>query len=285
MESIGEIQKVTKAMKLISVSKLRKAKKQLSETQPFFNEVEYMMADILSHSADIVNSNFDKRPDKTERTTAILIMTGDKGLSGGYDHNVFKKTEELLEQQKNNNPVLLVAGRMGREYFARKNYRVDEEFEYPVRNPSVHRAREMAQIITDRFRSGKYDDVYIVYTKMESALSLKPDILKLLPLDLEDLKDSMGISGQELHTNSMLNYEPSPHEVFKVLVPKYLTWIVYACLVEAFTSEQTARMNAMDTASSNAEDMLSRLNLYYNRARQAAITQEISEIVGGASAL
>lgn len=283
MKSVSEMGKITKAMKLISVSKLKKARQQLEKTEPYFKKVETTMIDILSHSAGITNCYFDSREDKPERKTGILVITGDKGLAGGYNHNIFKMTEQLMDRVEN--PVLLIAGHMGREYFSKRNCVVDESFDYPVQNPSVYRAKEIGDIILEKFKKGELDKVYIVYTQMISSINLKPQLLKLLPLNLDDLKENIGITDTEIKVDSLINYEPSPNAVFDVLIPKYLKGIIYGTFVEAFTSEQSARMTAMDNASSNASDMLQSLNLRYNRARQAAITQEISEIVGGASAL
>lgn len=288
IQSIEEIQKVTNAMRVVSASKLKRAKAQHEETEHFFYDIETIMVDILTHSAEIKNHNFDERPHKQgkNRTVAILVLTGDKGLSGGYDINVCKRAEDLIRREQDHTVQILIAGRMGHEFFRKSEFSdlVDQEFIFPVRNPTVYRAREIGEIIRNRFDSEQYDDVYIVYTKMKSSLVQVPTGLKLLPLNMDDLKESLGITAQ-IRTDSMLHYEPSPHEVFKVLIRKYLNWIIYTCFVEAFTSEQSARMNAMQTASDNAEEMLDKLNLDFNRARQAAITQEISEIVGGAASL
>lgn len=288
IQSIEEIQKVTNAMRVVSASKLKRAKAQQDDTAHFFYDIETVMIDILTHSEDIQNHNFDQRQHKTgkNRSVGVLVLTGDKGLSGGYDINICKKAEELIRSQEDHQVQILIAGRMGHEYFRKSEFSdlVDEDFIFPVRNPTVYRAREIGEIIRKRFDEELYDDVYVVYTQMKSSISQVPTCLKLLPLNMDDLKDSLGIR-DTIQKDSLLNYEPSPHEVFKVLIRKYLNWIIYTCFVEAFTSEQSARMNAMQTASDNAEEMLDKLSLDFNRARQAAITQEITEIVGGAAAL
>ena len=286
IQSIQETQKITNAMRIVSASKMKRAKKQQAEAAPFFYDIETVMVDILSHSAEIQNHNFDQRPYKTgkNRNVAVLVMTGDKGLSGGYDINVCKKAEELIAKQGDANVEILIAGRMGQEYFRKTDHKVDEDFIYPVRNPSTTRANEIGKLIRERFDNETYDDVYVVYTQCKSTIAQVPTGLKLLPLTADDLNASLGIT-YSTTPDSMLNYSPNPHEVFKVLIKKYLNWIIYTCFVEAFTSEQCARMTAMKTASDNAEEMLEKLNLDFNRARQAAITQEITEIVGGAASL
>ncbi len=284
IKSIKETRQITKAMKLISAAKLKKARQQLEQTLPYFNKVKATIADILVHSGTIENVYFDVRKDKADKKTGFIILTGDKGLAGGYNHNIIKLAEEKMAQAQN--PVLFVAGHMGRNYFTRRNFNMFPDFDYPVQNPTVYRAREIADIILEQFRNGLLDEVYLVFTEMVSTIKLAPQTMKLLPLDLKAVKEDIGLSDSgDVKIDEMLTYEPSPKSVFDVLIPKYVKGILYGALVEAFTSEQSARMSAMDNATSNADDMLQSLNLYYNRARQAAITQEISEIVGGAAAL
>lgn len=284
IKSIKETRQITKAMKLISAAKLKKARQQLDQTLPYFTKVKDTIADILMHSGNAENLYFDIRKDKKERKTGFIILTGDKGLAGGYNNNIIKLAEGKMKEAPD--PLLFVAGHVGRNYFIRKNHNVYTDFDYPVQNPTVYRAREIGEIILDLFRKGELDEVYILYTLMVSTIKLVPKVMKLLPLDLDALKEDIGFSGKaETRIDDLFNYEPSPRAVFDVLIPKYVKGVIYGALVEAFTSEQSARMTAMDNATSNADDMLVSLNLFYNRARQAAITQEISEIVGGAAAL
>jgi F-type H+-transporting ATPase subunit gamma len=281
IKSIKETRQITKAMKLISAAKLKKAKQQLEQTMPYFNKVKSTIADILMHSGGIENEFFNLRNEKHGRKKGYIVITGDKGLAGGYNHNIIKLAESLIKE--NPDSRLFVAGHMGRGYFFRKGYNVDEEFDYSVQNPTVYRAREIADRVLDLFEKGELDEVFLVYTNMISSIKLEPTYLKLLPLSIDALKED--VKGAEIRIDQRMSYEPSPKDVFDVLISKYVKGIVYGALVEAFTSEQSARMSAMDNATSNADEMLQRLNLYYNRARQAAITQEISESVGGAAAL
>ena len=286
MNSIQQIQKVTNAMKVVSASKLKRARDQLNDVTPFYEDIETVLVEILSHSAEIKNPVFDKRKDKApeDRTTCVVVMTGDKGLSGGYDSNVFKRVEQFMKEQPNGNVEVLIIGRMGREYFRKTEYKVDEEFIYPLREPTLIRARDIGQILLERFRNETYDDVYVVYTKMKTALSLEPTVARLLPLDIDDFRERLGITEMK-PADDMMKFEPNADAVFDVIIKKYMAWVNYNYLVQAYTSEQSARMTAMESATDNAEEMLEKLNLDYNRARQAAITQEITEIIGGASAL
>lgn len=282
IKSINQMRQITKAMKLISASKLKKARTQLEETLPYFNKVRETIADILAHSAEVDSRFFDIREEKEGKKKAYIVMTGDKGLAGGYNSNILKLTEREIGDNKEN-ALLLVAGTTGRSYFTRKEYHVHTEFDYAVQNPTVFRAREITETILDLYNKQEVDEVYIVYTQMISAISLEPKVLKLLPIEIGALRED--VKANEIVLDQKFKYEPSEQEVLDVLIPKYIKGIMYGTFVEAFTSEQNARMTAMDNATKNADEMLQKLNLYYNRARQAAITQEISEIVGGASAL
>lgn len=282
IKSIGQMRQITKAMKLISASKLKKARAQLDETLPYFNKVRETIADILTHSGDVESKYFDIRDQKEAKKRAYIIITGDKGLAGGYNSNVKKLAEQTIGDDKEN-ALLLVAGITGKAYFVKRNYNVYSEFDYAVQNPTVYRAREIADIILDLYNKEVIDEVDIIFTEMISAMALEPKVLKLLPLEIHALRED--VKSEDIVLDEQIKYEPSASSVLDVLIPKYIKGIMYGALVESFTSEQSARMTAMDNATSNADDMLLKLNLYYNRARQAAITQEISEIVGGAAAL
>lgn len=280
IKSIKETRQITKAMKLISAAKLKKARLQLELTRPYFDRVKSTISDLLLHSGNIENGFFDVRKDKEVKKRCYLVLTGDKGLAGGYNHNIIK----LVEDHAAGAPgaMMLVAGHMGKNILIRKNFNVNPEFDFPVQNPTVYRGREIGELIQEMFIKCEIDEVYLAYTQMISMIRLEPRVMKLLPLDIESLKGDLKDSPE---VDESLVYEPSPSAVFDVLIPKYMKGIIYGALVEAFTSEQSARMSAMDNATSNADEMLQKLNLFYNRARQAAITQEISEIVGGAAAL
>ncbi len=280
MNSINKTRQITRAMKLISAARLKKARQQLEETLPFFNKVKSTMADILKHSANIESIFFDVENGKQARKKGYVILTGDKGLSGGYNHNTFKFSEKHIDRTGDN--ILFVAGHMGRSHFLKKNYNVYGKFAYPIHAPTVQRAMKMAEIVLDMYKNRELDEVYLIFTKAHSSLKLLPQIMRLLPLKMESLMEDTG--DKETFDESLV-YEPSPAAVLDILIPKYLKGILYGALVEAFTCEQSARMTAMDNATANAEEMLQKLNLYYNRARQAAITQEISEIIGGATAV
>lgn len=299
IKSIQDTEQITKAMKLISASKLKKARQQLEHALPYFTKVKSTIADILLHSESVESKFFEKPQDpykdvdtsagngseagkEAGRKVGIIVITGDKGLAGGYNHNVIKAAEQLIEEA--GDPQLLVAGVIGRNYFMKKHFTVDEDFDYPVQNPTVYRARDIAETILGKYVYHELDEVYIVYTELVNAMRMVTRQVKLLPVNMEELKEDLGLT-EDAHFDDMILYEPSPAAMIEVLIPKYLKGVIYGALVEAFTSEQNARMAAMDNATSNADEILNELKLNYNRARQSAITQEISEIVGGTAVL
>lgn len=283
IKSIKDTRQITRAMKLISAAKLKKARQQLEKTRPFFEKVNDTIADILTHSASIDSPYFDLRHEKEVRKKAYLIISGDKTLAGGYNHNLLKFAKEKIKGDKD--AMLFVAGQIGRSNFIREKYNVNRDFLFPVQNVTIYRAREIQKIILEHFRKGDIDELHLIYTKMKSSISLEPEIIKLLPLSVDGLKQNTANADHETKLDAKIVYEPTPEAVLEVLIPKYIKGIVYGAMVEGFTSEQSARMTAMDNATSNADEMLQKLNLFYNRARQAMITQEVTEIVSGAEAL
>lgn len=281
MKSVEQTLKITNAMYLISSSKLRKARQMLSDVQPYFQKITETISDILHHSPEIEHCFFDKRPHKKdgERKIGYVVITGDKGLAGAYNHNIIKLTEELIA--KTPGAVVFPVGQFGRNYFMTHGIveQDDDSFLYTVQDPTTHRAMEMSEYLLGQFIREALDEVYIIYTNMVSSVRLEPTIHKLLPLDVDAFpwKPRM----QELY-HQTVEYVPSAKSVLSQLVPGYAKGILFGALVESFCSEQNARMTAMDSSTKNAREMLRALSLVYNRVRQSAITQEITEIVGGA---
>jgi F-type H+-transporting ATPase subunit gamma len=283
IKSINETKQITKAMKLISAAKLRKARGQLAQAFPYFDKVRSTMADILTRSGKIENRYFDKRPDKKDRTKGFIVVTADKGMAGGYNHNIYRMADAETKGRKD--CVLYVVGQMGRHRFTRENANVDAAFDFSVQNATVNTAREVAEYVIKEFRDGRIDEVSIIFTFMHSAFKLEPTVLKLLPLDTGAFETmDMDGGGRIRVIEDSQFYQPSPEFVFDNLVPKYVKGVIYGAFVESFTSENSARMTAMDNATSNADKILGKLKTFYNRTRQAAITQELSEIIGGANA-
>jgi F-type H+-transporting ATPase subunit gamma len=240
------------------------------------------MFDILS-GAKMDKSKFLNPPEKEETSrTAIIAITSDKGLAGGYNANIFRQVNQLCESVKN--PVLILVGAVGYRYFIHSPWLIMENFSFKSRLPELDEAKEIAEYIISQYQWGMFDEVHIVYTHMYSSIKLVPREQQLLPLNIEIMQSEFEKT-EGKRVELQFEYLPSKEDVFEALVPIYVKGIVYGSLVEAYVSEQSARMSAMDEASKSAEDMLAGLQINYNRARQAGITQEMTEIVGGAEAL
>lgn len=283
MRSIQQTLKITNAMYLISSAKVKKARKQLQEVEPYFDRLAKTILDIFRHSPQLQHRYIEgHHKPKEERKTGFVVITGDKGLAGAYNHNVLKLAESYLARKQDS--TLFLIGQMGRHYFEKKNIPIDAEFMYTVQDPTLDRAQDICDTLVDLYEQGALDEIYLVFTHSYSAMRMEPEIIKLLPLDRAMLSARRGLSEADQYRD-VVRYEPSPEAVLDVLVPGVIRGYIFAALVESFCSEQSSRMSAMDSASESARDMLKTLSLEFNRARQGAITQEITEIAGGAEAL
>ena len=277
MQSIKDTMKITNAMYMISSSKMQKAKKSLADTEPFFFAQQNAVARFMKSVPDTNNIFFGRDIPDDRKKRGYLVITADKGLAGAYNHNVLKLAEQ--EMAKHKNTCLFVVGQIGRHYFSRKNVTIDAEFLYTAQNPTLYRARAIAETVTDLFERKYLDEVYVIYTKMINSMDMEPEMLKLFPLEREDFEHPL-----QKQDHDIVTFRPSPEKVMDHLVPNYMKGLIFGVLVEAFSSEQNARMTAMSGATTSASEMIKELSLQYNRARQAAITQEITEIVSGANA-
>ncbi len=278
--SVKSTKKITRAMYLISASKSQKAKAKLEGVKPYFQQIAITMSEILLATGTSIKS--ETRFIGHEKTTEdkgnlYIVLGGDKGMAGGYNHNILNLLNAHVDKATS---TVIVAGLMSRNQIIREGFNVEKDLRYPVLNPSVFRAREIAEIVVAKFLSREYREVHIVYTAMITQLKQEPVMVQLLPLSPDDILKTVGTT-IETNACNAIKYEPSPGAVFNTLVPHYVKGIIYGAFVEAFTSEQHARMYAMNNATKSADDMISRLSLRYNRARQALITQEINEIVSG----
>lgn len=283
MKSIQDTMKITNAMYMISSTKLRKAKKNLEETEPYFYTLQTMVSRIVRHLPEIDNKYFDERKDKPaeERTVGLVVVTADKGLAGAYNHNVLKMAEEQM-QKAAGKCKLFVVGELGRQYFGHRGIEVAEQFHYTAQNPTLHRARIITETILEQFKEEQLDEVYIIYTSMLNSVTTEPKMMRLLPIVRERFitKDGKDLSMYQ----EPLVMNPSPKAVLDNIVPDFVMGYVYGALVESFCSEQNARMMAMEAANKNASAMIHDLSIQYNRVRQAMITQEITEVIAGAKA-
>ncbi len=276
IHSISETEQITRAMHLISTSKMKKAVSKYESNHMHFERVQSALKDILAHTSELehpwVGTSKGKR-------AAYIVIAADKGMCGGYNHNVLNLA--LKHMQQSSERYILTVGHMARAFFDRRGYMVDVEFLHVSQNPSLYNARNITSDLLELYDNGIMDEVYVVYTKFISVMRQEPRVIKLLPLNMADFIDVT----EETQYNAELFYHPSPKEVFDILVPQYIIGLVYGCLVQSFASEQCARMTAMENATNNAEEMINNLSKEYNRARQFAITNEISEIIGALEAL
>lgn len=276
IRSISETEQITRAMHLISTSKMRKAIAKFESNKIYFERVQSTIKDILLHTRDISHPYIGESDGKR---AAYVVIAADKGLCGGYNHNVLNLA--LDHMQKNDERYILTVGQEARAFFDRRKYMVDVEFLHVSQNPSLYNARNITNDILELYENNIMDEVYIVYTHFISVLKQEPIVQRLLPLSMSNLR---GVE-TEVEYTAELDYHPSPKEVFDILVPQYIIGFVYGCLVQSYASEQCARMTAMESATNNAEEMIENLTMEYNRARQQAITKEISEIMGALEAL
>lgn len=275
IKSVNSTQQITKAMNLVASSKLQKARSRLDDTRPFFSQIRKVIANIVNGSNGITHPFIEVREVKK---TAVIVVTGDRGLCGGYNINVSKEALNAVNKAKDAS-VITIGGK-GKEYFTRRKVNIIESFTGISENPSYQDALEIGNIVLDLFTQEKIDEVYMAYTEFKSTISHEPKLIKLLPVDIKEFK-----TDDTKKSSALTLYEPSEEDVLEYVIPKYINTVIYGGMVESAVCELGARMTAMDSATDNATEMISDLTLLYNRARQGAITQEITEIVSGSNAL
>jgi F-type H+-transporting ATPase subunit gamma len=282
MRAIEQTLQVTKAMGLISTAKMRKGRRVLQDTEPYFTRIQKSMYDIVAGAGSVHSDFFGRKPDDDNYHSAVVVINSDKGLAGGYNANVFRHVENLCARLEN--PLLVLIGAIGYRHFTHTPHLILENFSFKSKLPEVEDAGEIADYLIAQYLWGMFDEVHIVYTHMYSTLKLLPNEKNILPLNAETMRQELNQIETKEREHHHFEYIPSEAAVFEALVPLYIKGLVYGCMVEAYASEQSARIAAMDEASKNAEEMLGGLRLHYNRVRQAGITQEVSEIISGSSA-
>ena len=272
--SISSTQQITKAMKLVSTVKLQKAKTRAEQTNPYFNYMFKTVSSMLAKSGNIshpylTSGESDKK--------AVVVITSNRGLAGGYNSNIVK----LITSQdwdKDQLDIYAIGGK-GEEALKSKGYNIVESVPHIIEDPTYEDASALCNKVLDAFTDGEVGEIYLAYTHFKNTVNQEPQLIKLLPVEIDEEE----LSAEE--STVMMNYEPNEEEALNKIIPKYVTSLFYGALVEAHASENGARMQAMDSATSNAEEMISDLTLKYNRARQGSITQELTEIIAGANAI
>ena len=274
IKSVQSTMQITKAMELVASSKLRKAKERAETCRPYFTELHQTLKDIARENTDF-SSVYAKG--SANQKTCYVVIAGDRGLAGGYNTNLFKCLETAA---KGKDYMVLPVGKKAVEYFRQRGIECLTEQFAEAGDISVADCFEMANLLCAEFLKGTFGHIELCYTVFTSMLSQQPEVFSMLPLS--DIREE---SGGKVETRNLILYEPDGETVFDAIVPEYLAGLVYGGICESTASELAARRMAMDAATSNAEEMIEQLNLYYNRARQASITQEITEIVAGAEGL
>ena len=275
IRSVESTMQITKAMELVASSKLRRAKEKAERAEPFFNMLYQMMCQIVAESGDFQSTFLQHH---TGGAVLLIAIAGDRGLAGGFNSNVFKQVQIRMEELRTagREPVVIAIGRKAVEYFQRRNVRILAEFENIGEDITVYKALDIAERIVTLYEKGDVQAVELIYTNYVSPLVQEAHHMHVMPV--EHLEHAPG------GYHALTTYEPSPEAVFDALIPKYLAGMLYCAVIESFAAEQAARRLAMENATDNATEMITDLSLVYNRARQSAITQEITEIVSGANA-
>lgn len=274
-KSVTSIEHITNAMKLVSAAKLRKAKDIFENTREFFHYVTESIEEIFNNTDDVPTKYLEG--DREIVTSCYVVITSNRGLAGSFNANVIRRAEEEIIADPEP-PHIIAIGSKGRDYFQKKGYTIESEYHLPPENISFVETHSISKPIIDLYEKGEIDEVILVYTSFISPLEQRVKTVTLLPFKIERSPDAIKIKRQ-------VEYDPSPAEVFNYLVPKYVEIMIYGAVVESATCEHAARRIAMENATDNAQSMIADLTLTYNRARQAAITNEITEIISGSETL
>lgn len=281
-ESVQSTGQITKAMKLVSSVKLQKAKVGAEVSKPYFDTMYNTVAGMIAKSGQMSHPFLQKSQSDKK---AVIFITSNRGLAGGYNSNVVKlltKNEAFTKD----NTVIYAVGTKGRDSMTRLGFEIAGDYSEAMNGPVYSDATQIGKEILSKYAQGEIGEIYLAYTIFKNTVVQIPTLTKLLPIDADDIaSETEDVSEDPIDKITLMNYEPEPEEALDAIVPKYINSLIYGGLVESYASENGARMQAMDSATSNAEEMISDLSLKYNRARQASITQELTEIIAGASAI
>lgn len=275
--SIQSTQQITKAMKLVSTVKLQRTKQRAEQSKTYFDSMYKTVTSMLSKTGEL-NHPYLKAGDSTKK--AIIVITSNRGLAGGYNSNVTKLITK--GDFKKEDLVLYTIGKKGNETFRRMGYNIAWDDSEMIEEPKYDDAMKLSKEILTGFSNGEFGEIYLAYTAFKNTISHDPKLIKLLPYEADENEKSGKTDDDD---DVLMNFEPKDEEALNLIIPKYITSLIFGGMVEAAASENGARMQAMDSATSNAEEMIDKLSLMYNRARQGSITQELTEIVAGANAI
>ena len=269
IRSVQSTMQITKAMELVASSKLRHARERMEQARPYFETLQATLADIAAANTEFTSPYLARRPVKK---TCYIVIAGDRGLAGGYNANLFKLVAQAAEGKE---CCVLPVGKKALEHFQHRGMSILTEAFSPVEDVNVSDCFSMSRLVAQGFLKGEFDEIHLCYTRFESMLTQTAKTVQMLPMAAPKPRE-------DKRPRSLMLYEPSSEAVYDAIVPEYFAGLIWGAVCESEASEQAARRTAMDAASKNAGEMIENLNLRYNRARQAAITQEITEIVAGA---
>ncbi len=269
IRSVQSTMQITKAMELVASSKLRHARERMEQARPYFETLQATLADIAAANTEFTSPYLARRPVKK---TCYIVIAGDRGLAGGYNANLFKLVAQAAEGKE---CCVLPVGKKALEHFQHRGMSIFTEAFSPVEDVTVSDCFSMSRLVAQGFLKGEFDEIHLCYTRFESMLTQTAKTVQMLPMAAPKPRE-------DKRPRSLMLYEPSSEAVYDAIVPEYFAGLIWGAVCESEASEQAARRTAMDAASKNAGEMIENLNLRYNRARQAAITQEITEIVAGA---
>jgi len=274
--SIQSTQQITKAMKLVSTVKLQKSKRRAMDARDYFSYMYRTVQSMLAKAGTIQHPFITPREGGKK---AVIMITGNRGLAGGYNSNVIKLITR--GELKKEDLIIYTLGSKGREAMARYGYELAEDYSDMIENPEYIDAMCLGTNLLNAFKQGEIGEIYLAYTHFKNTVVHEPVLMKLLPVEAGDVEETAEESVAEVP----MNFEPAEQEALDLIIPKYVTSLIYGGMVESVASENGARMQAMDSATSNAEELVDKLTLQYNRARQGSITQELTEIIAGANAI
>lgn len=273
-ESVASTGQITKAMKLVSTVKLQKAKARAESNKPYFTMLYDTICSILARTGTIDHRYLRESDSKRK---AVIAITSNRGLAGGYNNNIVKEITAAFAPEDTD---IYAVGKKGLEGLSRKGYHIIEDYSEVMNEPLYADAIHIGKNVLASYENGEVGEIYLAYTGFKNTVVHEPKLIKLLPISVEEIMKDV-----EIDTLTLMNFEPEADEALDMIIPKYMNNIIYGAFVEAIASENGARMQAMDSATKNAEDMIDDLSLKYNRARQSSITQELTEIIAGAEAI
>lgn len=278
--SIQSTAKITRAMKLVSTVKFQKSKSRAENSKPYFDQMYKTVSSILAKSGNILHPYLQSSGDGKK---AVIMITSNRGLAGGYNSNIVKLV--LNCGIPKDEMVLYCVGRKGKEALIRRGYEAAADFSDAMESPAYSDAMDIGNTALEAFKNGEISELYLAYTSFKNTVTHMPKLIQLLPVNQAAADEVLKADSDDKRVLTPMNFEPEPEEVLDALIPKYVCSLIYGAMMEAAASENGARMTAMDNATGNAQEMIDQLTLSYNRARQGAITQEITEIVSGSEAL